>query len=151
MRQIGVFRPSKIDSTRLRHCGLSWIVPNGRAAHFLSWIEAGRSVKKCTLTIHKNQSKGIWQYSRFSILHFKTLKDKVGTILDHCFIMIYQFYQKFSTIQKNTRQLNSYIGACTNPSNFMHVFRANHVRNRLTVFFSSERSKNEENNARLTF
>ena len=44
MRQIGSFRPLRRDCARLAYRRMSWIVSKGRAAVFLSYIAAEKSV-----------------------------------------------------------------------------------------------------------
>ena len=54
MCQIGAFQPLRRDYAKLRYRGMSWIASKGRAALFLSYIEAEVSVKSHELSEFQN-------------------------------------------------------------------------------------------------
>ena len=65
MHQIGELRPER-DCVRLRDRRLSWIVRKGRAAVFLSYIEAGAFVKPQVLSQFKKVCAMIFTIFRSS-------------------------------------------------------------------------------------
>ena len=78
MRQIGAFQPSRRDCAKLRDRRMSWIVSKGRAAVFLSNIEAEASVKSHELSEFQKVCAMIFKY--FTILRlWERIKDYMNS------------------------------------------------------------------------